>query len=327
MSEVIDPSQDLGTASAHVMQCMEVWGGNHSVDTSVRLTGLDAWVYARPYQAEKQGGDVHYLSSCVTGRITRLLLADVSGHGAAVANVARSLRDLMRGHVNHLDQLSFVKQMNRAFAQQAQAGTFATALVMTYFGPQDGLTLCNAGHPPPLVYRAESQTWSYLDPDASGDAISDESLEPTNVPLGILDMADYEQMQLTLDPGDLVLCYTDSLPESRDRSGRMLGFEGLLAIVSAIDVTRADRIIPLLVQSLTTRGGGAIEGDDITILLMKPNPATSRPTLTTSLLAPFRIVISTVRRCCSFKRPPLPDLKVASILGAYVPWFERYWKK
>jgi sigma-B regulation protein RsbU (phosphoserine phosphatase) len=57
---------------------MEVWGGNAAIDNGVIMPGLDAWVYARPYQQQAAGGDIHYVSSCATGRIIRLLVADVS---------------------------------------------------------------------------------------------------------------------------------------------------------------------------------------------------------------------------------------------------------
>ena len=70
-------------------QCMEVWRGNQPVDNGVVMPGLDAWVYSRPLGDAKAGGDVHYVSSCATGRITRLLVADVSGHGAETRAVTR----------------------------------------------------------------------------------------------------------------------------------------------------------------------------------------------------------------------------------------------
>src|SRR5688500_12623820 len=47
-------------AAGQVMQCMEVWGGNQAVETSVTMAGLDAWVYSRPYGGDAAGGgDVH----------------------------------------------------------------------------------------------------------------------------------------------------------------------------------------------------------------------------------------------------------------------------
>jgi hypothetical protein len=82
------------------MQCMEVWGGSQLTARGVEFGGLDAWVYSKPHGDAEHGGDVYYASSCGTGRITRLLLADVAGHGNAVAATAADLRNLMRGAVS-----------------------------------------------------------------------------------------------------------------------------------------------------------------------------------------------------------------------------------
>src|SRR5947209_17736017 len=118
-----------------LMQCMEVWGGNQLADSGVVMAGLDAWVYSKPYRGAAGGGDVYYVSSCATGRITRLLVADVAGHGSAVSDVAAQLRALMRRYVNHLDQASFVRSMNASFTEMASGGTFATPVVTTFFAP------------------------------------------------------------------------------------------------------------------------------------------------------------------------------------------------
>jgi phosphoserine phosphatase RsbU/P len=82
------------------MSCMEVWTGSQLTERAVEFSGLEAWVYSKPYGHAHRGGDVVYASSCATGRITRLLLADVAGHGTAVAATAADLRLLIRRFVN-----------------------------------------------------------------------------------------------------------------------------------------------------------------------------------------------------------------------------------
>src|ERR1700745_870246 len=98
------------------MQCMEVWGGSQLTSQCVAFGGLDTWVYSKPYGQAHSGGDVYYASSCATGRISRLLLADVSGHGSSAATIAADLRILMRRFVNRLDQAEFVRLLNEQFA-------------------------------------------------------------------------------------------------------------------------------------------------------------------------------------------------------------------
>ena len=141
-------------------------------------------------------------------RITRLLVADVAGHGQDVADTARVLRDLMRRYVNHIDQRRFVARMNERFSQLSKTGRFATAIVATYYAPARSLSIVNAGHPPPLLFRAQTGTWSILDKRSTRESTF------SNMPLGIVDTSQYEETELRLDVGDAVVCYTDSLPES-----------------------------------------------------------------------------------------------------------------
>ena len=126
------------------MQCMEVWGGNRAAERSFQTPGLSVSIYSRPFGQAVGGGDVYYVSSCASGRITRILLADVSGHGEMVSNMAVGLRDLMRRNVNYIKQTRFVRAMNQQFAEFNEHGGFATALVSTFFAPTKTFALCNA---------------------------------------------------------------------------------------------------------------------------------------------------------------------------------------
>lgn len=105
--------------------CLEVWGGNEPADTHVRVPGLDVFVYALPFEYATAGGDVHFVSSCGSGRIARLMVADVSGHGSAVAETGRQLRSLIHRYMNHIDQRRLLMSMNEQFVSLAETpGTF-----------------------------------------------------------------------------------------------------------------------------------------------------------------------------------------------------------
>ena len=153
---------------AQHMQCMEVWGGSQLTSRCVEFGGLDAWVYSKPFGKAHAGGDIYYASSCATGRISRLLLADVAGHGQTVAATAADLRTLMRRFVNRLDQTEFVRLLNQQFAVLPRTGAFATAIVTTFFEPSRRLTVCNAGHPRPMLYRAAQRQWDFLGDQGPG---------------------------------------------------------------------------------------------------------------------------------------------------------------
>lgn len=311
----------MAAADEQFMQCMEVWGGSQLTERGVQLGGLDAWVYSKPYGNAGRGGDVYYASSCATGRINRLLLADVSGHGDAVAATAVGLRKLMRQYVNFLDQTKFVRSMNRQFVAMSQQGCFATAVATTFFSPTRMLSVCNAGHPRPLLYRADSRQWSIL------EQLRDEDQSPRNIPLGILDIAEYEQFDVELEVGDLVLCYTDALTESRNPDGELLGEEGLRNIVASMNTEPVEAFIESLLSRISERHDGNLSQDDVTVLLLRPNARRPRIRRRDKFGAALRLVGATIRAVNPWApRPPLPDLNLANIGGAIFPSLSKRWR-
>jgi len=297
------------------MQCMEVWGGNQHVDSGVVMAGLDAWVFSRPYGNSTGGGDVYYVSSCATGRITRLLVADVSGHGDVVAGTAASLRGLMRRFVNHLDQKQFVKSMNGQFVALSDVGCFATAVVTTFFAPTNELSLCNAGHPPPLVYRASRKAWEFLDgTDKDG----------VNIPFGIDDIDEYGQFSVRLRVNDLVLCYTDSLVEARLKgTSDLLGKEGLLKIVQTLDPTKPEMFTASLLAAIDQQLPGSLDADDVTVLLFRPNGLAKKAPFVTRLMAPIRLMGAIIARPFSGQPIPWPDFSLPNVGGMFLSRFEK----
>jgi phosphoserine phosphatase RsbU/P len=295
------------------MPCMEVWGGIEPVDTAVGLPGLDCWVYAKPYAESSEGGDIHYLSSCATGRITRLLVADVSGHGATVAQTAIALRNLMRQYVNYLDQTRFVKALNEQFSELASAGMFATAFIATYFAPTGHLTVCNAGHPSPLLYRKRDKKWSLLTANV-----------PTSLPLGIEKVAQYDQFTVQLYPGDLVLCYTDSLIESYTNAPDFLGIDGLMQLAQHFSAPQAGQLIPNLLQSIRALHPNNLSNDDVTALAFQTVANAKSASLKKKISAASRFITNAATRPL---KAPWPDLKLANIGGALIPTLNKFWKR
>ncbi len=290
---------------------MEVWGGNQAVDCGVVMPGLDAWLYSRPLHAER-GGDVHYVSSCARGQVMRMLVADVSGHGAAVADTASRLRLLMRRHVNRLDQTRFVTALNREFSALPRENRFATSVVGTFYAPTRRLMLSNAGHPPPLLYGKREGKWTWLEPPRHEEAAGD-------IPLGIFEESPYGQRDVQLRVGDLVLCYTDSLIEARDADGRLLGREGLLEIVRTLDPSTPESLIGALLEAIAARNPANLGGDDVTVLLFRPNGLAQRAPLWRSLWAPFMLMGAVAKRLAGSADPiPWPEVNLRPAWAARI---------
>jgi phosphoserine phosphatase RsbU/P len=276
---------------AEHMPCMEVWGGSQLTSRGVVFGGLDAWVYSKPHGKSRCGGDVYYASTCAAGRVTRLLLADVAGHGTPVAAIAADLRTLMRRFVNRWDQAEFVRLLNQQFSELSKTQTFATAIVSTFFSPTRRLILCNAGHPRPLLYRASQGEWSLL----AHESPAGSSEQLLNLPLGITSITEYEHFDIALDPGDCVVTYTDALIESSDADGEMLGEEGVLRILKLLGDVKPEKLIDALLGEIAERYPENLSDDDVTVLIVRANGGAQSFTLGDKMRAATRMVASTLR--------------------------------
>jgi len=265
---MINPSSQSGSTPAEpsnqfVLQCMDLWSGNRSVQNHAQAPGLDIFVYSQPYRGESHGGDVHYVSLCAGGVVTRLILADVAGHGEAVADTSRMLRSLMRRFMNSKRQENLIKCLNRDFTQLEQSGRFATAIVATYQSHKRKFTLCNAGHPRPLWYRTTAGTWSFV----SQELI--ETGQASNLPLGLDEAGEYQQLDLSVKHGDMLVLYTDAFTEASNTEGSMLGEAGLLQIVAGLPTSDAGLFSHSLILAIQHFVGELPVEDDMTLLVLK----------------------------------------------------------
>jgi len=303
------------------LSCMEIWGGNTRAHMRVELEGVNAWVCSVPYGDSDQGGDIHYMSCCATGRVTRILIADVSGHGQTVAEYAVKLKNLMHRYSNYISQQKLVRDLNKSFANYTSGGKFATAIAMTYFRPTGTLSFSNAGHPTPFLYQASTKQWRLLETD--GKSESDKSGERTDLPLGVIDNAVYSQSKVKLEFDDIVLLYTDSLIDARGADGKRLGVDGVLKLMQSMSVAEdhpnpeglIDKIKALLNKHDDTQTEGKYE-DDVTLLLFSPSYI-GDVNWGRKLMAPFLLLKSSVKSIFSPGRSiPWPELTLRNIGGA-----------
>jgi serine phosphatase RsbU (regulator of sigma subunit) len=258
------------TAGKHTLHCMEIWGGNHATEAEAMTPGLDIWVHSRPHDAAAGGGDVHYVSLCGGGLITRLIVADLSGHGQTASKSALKLRSLMRRNINRKDQSRLVSALNREFLEYSQLRRFATAIIATYLTTSDTLTISNAGHPRPFWYHANERRWEIV------ATAENEVAGPANLPLGVDVDTEYSLRGLKLEKDDVVIVYTDALTEALDGSERQLQEAGLFRLLESIDSNRRELLGPELLVRVAEHSGGAAPADDQTLLVLHHNASPRR---------------------------------------------------
>jgi serine phosphatase RsbU (regulator of sigma subunit) len=218
---------------------------------------------SKPHQGAKRGGDLHYVSLCGGGLTTRIIVADLCGHGAALAEQARMVRGLVRRNINRKNQSRLVAALNRQFGTIPGLDRFATAVIATYLAHRRHLSVSLAGHPRPLYYQAATNQWSILRDDTNDDS-------KTNLPLGIDSSSAYTQTTVSLEKGDVAILYTDALIEARNKDQILLGESGLLDLARKLDLTEPAQVGPRLLGLINEYRCGSID-DDLTLLTVHGN--------------------------------------------------------
>jgi sigma-B regulation protein RsbU (phosphoserine phosphatase) len=247
----------------HRLACLELRGGNHLATYSAELPGLAGWVSCHPLRPSPRGGDLYYLSACSKGVIARVVLADVAGHGEVVSSAAVRLHDALRQHVDEWDQSTLIRQLNDNFLKGGQRAQFATAFLASFYADSGELLFTNAGHLPPLWYRTATGEWSLL---YDSTPLSKEIVD---LPLGLIAGTSYSQTAVQLEPGDLLLLYTDGISESCDKSGEQLGLERLLSIARNLSTESAVAAGKGLLAAVARFRGTVPAADDETIVALE----------------------------------------------------------
>jgi serine phosphatase RsbU (regulator of sigma subunit) len=189
------------------------------------------------------------------------IIGDVSGHGIDAALVMGMAKKVLamagRMQVNPKEVLSYANEMIRP---DLDRGTFITACYGVLHLQERMFRFSSAGHNPVLLYNA-----------ARGD--QPVAMRPAGIALGIADNAQMEsvleQMELSLQEGDVVILYTDGVVEQPDPAGEMLQIEGLMEIVQQHGGGEARHLLAAIDRRLTEFRGSKAQEDDVTVVCIR----------------------------------------------------------
>ena len=133
--------------------CREIWGGNERVDELVEFGRLKGRLLSMPFESSG-GGDIHFLSLCDREMLSKVVVADVAGHGEVVSDIALELRNLLRENLNEVDNSKLLVSLNDALKHKLKEGRFVTMAAATFNGMDGDFIFAYAGHPTVLRYDA-----------------------------------------------------------------------------------------------------------------------------------------------------------------------------
>ncbi len=198
----------------------------------------------------------------VNDREFAFIIGDACGHGIASAIYTMSSRSIIKARaLTHPQPAQVITFANKLLEEDARPGMYLTAFYGIYNTETRLLRYINSGHPIPLLYRrtgSDEQTFS-----------SCASLHNTNLPLGLLPFTEFKDAEIRLEPGDLLLLYTDGVDEAANQQGEQFGIDRLIRLIfdHIADSPQAlrDRIIDR-VHEFTQ---GQEQQDDITVMIVK----------------------------------------------------------
>jgi serine phosphatase RsbU (regulator of sigma subunit) len=220
-----------------------------------QVEGLEIGVRFRA--AGEVGGDFYDFYH--RGSEIGLLVGDAGGKGMPAALVGTAALHFFHTQAPATGLAEWCRTFNRELAERTPSFMLATAFCCRVDGLSGQGAWVNAGHPPPVLYRA-----------APGASLAPILLEGHGMVLGVAEEVDYSEEALALGPGDVLVLYTDGLTEARRPDGRLTGVEPLLGWLPELAPLAAAEIAASIETHLLEI---ATLRDDLTLLVVKKGTA------------------------------------------------------
>jgi serine phosphatase RsbU (regulator of sigma subunit) len=186
-----------------------------------------------------------------------IMVGDASGKSIPAAMLMAVARSVARSEArDHITPPEVMRETNRWVAHDVPPGTFVALAYATLDLQTRRLALANAGQLTPIRRRPDDSI-VYLQPPG-----------PT-LPLGIIPSVPYAQIELTLDPGDTLVFYTDGVVEAHDPEGRLFGFERFEALLAAHGDLPPTELIDRVLAEVAAFTGNAPHHDDMTLVVVR----------------------------------------------------------
>ena len=200
------------------------------------------------------GGDFYDFVELESGELFGVI-ADVSGKGVSASLLSSMLLGCLQMQMRAglpLDEA--MNRLNRFLCEKSSSSRFATMFSFT-LGPDGHGRYISAGHNPTYLFRA-----------ATGQV---EELASNNMIVGAFQFATYEAATLNMNPGDVLLAYSDGLTEAENPQGEMLGEEAVKNVILAAAPTGSQQLEQKLLATIQSFTAGRTLTDDITLIIVE----------------------------------------------------------
>jgi phosphoserine phosphatase RsbU/P len=224
------------------------------------LPGINLYGICRP--ARGVSGDYYDFLKLDHGHVG-LVLGDVSGKGIFAALLMAAIQSAVHanfydghfpgGHSAGVPPASLVARLNRQLCASTSQEKYATFFYAVYDAQARILTYTNAGHPAPMLFRGESLV----------------RLDRGGTVMGLFPSASYEQAQVRVEPGDVLLAFTDGVTEPENSYAEEFGERRLIGTVREDLDSAPEALANEIYRRITDWTGSTEAQDDMTMLYLK----------------------------------------------------------
>ncbi len=185
------------------------------------------------------------------------LISDVSGKGVPASLVMVMIRTVFTSYITRedVDCARVVRAINDSLSADFAIDKFATLFFIIYNRKTEELSFSNAGHGPLFCYRQSRGVCTRTSLDG--------------VPIGIMEEVEYPQARIKLEPGDMIVMYTDGITEMRNPEKEEYGLVRLQNLMIENHDLNADEFIAKVVSDVDEFRGEAAPHDDMTVMAFK----------------------------------------------------------
>ncbi|MDX1741664.1 MAG: PP2C family protein-serine/threonine phosphatase, partial [Rhodothermales bacterium] len=219
--------------------------------------GLDIAAYSEP--AREVGGDYFDFFRLGQERLG-VAIGDVSGKGMPAALYMTMLKGFLQSQANSgASPRAILSSTNRYFHASAESSTFITLLFCVFDLASSDLTFARAGHYPLLVHRPDENMTTILQPPGIGIGLEEGD---------VFDRVIREE-SIGLQPGDVVVLFTDGLTEARNPSFEEFGQDRIRTVLQQIDGQSAEQILNAIRNTYEVFRGGQDAHDDFSCVVVR----------------------------------------------------------
>ena len=180
-------------------------------------------------------------------------VGDVAGKGAPAALLTAVIQGVFSSQAwSGTPPSETLSKVNQAIIRRAIESRFCTAFYAVVHA-NGQMTYCNAGHNPPMLFTKTGV----------------KRLEKGGTILGLFELATFEEDTITVEPGDILVAFSDGVTEALSASGDEYGEDRLIACVDAAKGKSLQELLDGIFFSVREFCTGAVQSDDVTALVLR----------------------------------------------------------